>query len=53
MLDADKILNSISFSTMVDELAAMHREPIGLLDEMLMESTDDNNNVSHFFIRTG
>jgi ornithine cyclodeaminase len=53
MLDADKILNSISFSTMVDELAAMHREPIGLVDEMLMESTDDNNNVSHFFIRTG
>ncbi len=53
MLDADKILNSISFSTMVDELAAMPREPIGLVDEMLMESTDDNNNVSHFFIRTG
>lgn len=53
MLDADKILNSISFPTMVDELAAMHCEPIGLVDEMLMESTDDNNNVSHFFIRTG
>ena len=53
MLDADKTLNSIPFSTMVDELAAMHREPIGLVDEMLMESTDDNNNVSHFFIRTG
>ena len=53
MLDADKILNSISFSTLVDELAAMHREPIGLVDEMLMESTDNNNSVSHFFIRTG
>jgi ornithine cyclodeaminase len=53
MLDADKILNSISLSTMVDELAAMHREPIGLVDEMLMESADDNNSVSHFFIRTG
>ena len=53
MLDADKILNILSFPTLVDELAAMHREPIGLVDEMLMESTDDNNSVSHFFIRTG
>lgn len=53
MLDADKVLNSITFTTLVDELAAMHREPIGLVDEMLMESTDNNNSVSHFFIRTG
>ncbi len=53
MLDADKILNSMPFTTLVDELAAMHREPIGLVDEMLMESRDDNNNVNHFFIRTG
>ena len=53
MLDADKILNSLSFTTLVDELAAMHRDPIGLVDEMLMESRDANDNVSHFFIRTG
>ncbi len=53
MLDADKILNSLSFATLVEELAAMHREPIGLIDEMLMESRDDNDNISHFFIRTG
>ena len=53
MLDADKILNSMSFTTLVDELAAMHRDPIGLVDEMLMESRDANDNVSHFFIRTG
>ena len=53
MLDADKILNSLSFTDMVDELAAMHREPIGLVDEMLMESTDAAENISHFFIRTG
>ena len=53
MLDAEKILNAASFTTLVDELAAMHREPIGLVDEMLMESTDANSNVSHFFIRTG
>jgi len=53
MLDADKILNSMSFTTLVDELAAMHSDPIGLVDEMLMESRDANDNVSHFFIRTG
>ncbi len=53
MLDADQILHSLSFTTLVDELAAMHREPIGLVDEMLMESTDDSGNVSHFFIRSG
>jgi len=53
MLDADKILNATSFTTLVDELAAMHRESIGLVDEMLMESTDNNNIVSHFFVRTG
>jgi len=53
MLDADKILNSLSFTTLVDEFAAMHRDPIGLVDEMLMESRDASDNVSHFFIRTG
>ena len=53
MLDADKILNSMSFTTLVDELAVMHLDPIGLVDEMLMESKDVNNNVSHFFIRSG
>ena len=53
MLDADKILNSISFTTLVDELAIMHLDPIGLVDEMLMESKDANDNVSHFFIRSG
>jgi ornithine cyclodeaminase len=53
MLDADTLLDCLPFSTLVDELAAMHREPIGLVDEMLMESTDDSDNVSHFFIRTG
>ena len=53
MLDADKLLHCLPFTTLVDELAAMHRDPIGLVDEMLMESVDDNANVSHFFIRTG
>jgi len=41
------------FSTLVEQLAALHREPIGLVDEMLMESTDADENTSHFFIRTG
>lgn len=53
MLDAKQILNTLSFSTLVDELAEMHLSPIGLVDEMLMESIDKNKNVSHFFIRTG
>ena len=53
MLDADKLLNCLPFTTLVDELAAMHRQPIGLVDEMLMESTDANDNVNHFFIRSG
>ena len=53
MLDADKILNGMSFTTLVDELAAMHHDPIGLVDEMLMESVDARDNASHFFIRTG
>jgi alanine dehydrogenase len=53
MLDADKILNSMSFTTLVDELAAMHCDPIGLIDEMLMGSRDASDNVNHFFIRTG
>jgi len=53
MLDADTILNCMPFPTLVDELAALHREPIGLVDEMLMESKDDAGNVNHFFIRGG
>ncbi len=53
MLDADQMLDQLSFSAMVDELAAMHREPIGLVDELMMDSTDADGNLSHFFIRTG
>jgi ornithine cyclodeaminase len=53
MLDADKILKCMSFTTLVDELAVMHRDPIGLVDELLMESKDANDNISHFFIRSG
>ncbi|MCG6891720.1 MAG: hypothetical protein LJE92_19215 [Gammaproteobacteria bacterium] len=53
MLDADTILDCMPFTTLVDQLAALHLEPIGLVDEMLMESTDADSNTSHFFIRTG
>ena len=53
MLDADTILDCMPFPLLVDELAALHREPIGLVDEMLMESKDAAGNVSHFFIRGG
>jgi ornithine cyclodeaminase len=53
MLDADTILDCMPFTTLVEQLAALHREPIGLVDEMLMESTDADDNTSHFFIRTG
>ena len=53
MLDAETVLNKLHFTTLVDELADMHQKPIGLVDEMRMESEDANNNISHFFIRTG
>ena len=53
MLDASTVLNKLPFTTLVDELAAMHQKPIGLVDEMRMESVDADNNINHFFIRTG
>ena len=53
MLDAETVLNKLTFPTLVDELAEMHQRPIGLVDEMRMETTDAAQNVSHFFIRTG
>lgn len=53
MLDAETVLNKLDFLTLVAELADMHLKPIGLVDEMLMESTDAEQNSSHFFIRTG
>ncbi len=53
MLDAETILHCLPYTTLVDQLESMHREPIGLVDEMLMESKDNDGNVNHFFIRTG
>ena len=53
MLDAQKLLGCMPFAALVDELAAMHRESIGLVDEMMMESIGGDGNVDHFFIRSG
>ncbi len=53
MLDANTVLNKLPFTTLVDELAEMHLKPIGLVDELRMESVDTDNNTSHFYIRTG
>ena len=53
MHDATTLLNALPYTQLVDELAQLHREPIGLIDEMLMESTDAEQNSSHFFIRCG
>jgi ornithine cyclodeaminase/alanine dehydrogenase-like protein (mu-crystallin family) len=53
MLDADTLMQAMPFSQLVEELADLHREPIGLVDEMLMESKDADDNTNHFFIRTG
>jgi len=53
MLDADTVLNSLPYTTLVDELAELHREPVCLVEDMLMESKDKNDNANHFFIRCG
>ena len=53
MLDANTVLTRLDFPTLVDELARMHLKPIGLIDELRMESVDADNNTSHFFIRAG
>ena len=53
MLDADTVLNKLPFTTLVDELADMHQKPIGLVDEIRMESVDADKNINHFYIRTG
>ena len=53
MLDAKIILNKLPFTTLVDELAEMHQESIGQIDELLMTSEAAGKITSHFFIRTG
>ena len=53
MLDAQTLIEAIPYPVLVDELAELHREPIGMIDELLMESCDPDDNINHFFIRTG
>ena len=53
MLDAKAILECMPFPMLVEKLAELHREPIGLVDEMLMENTDSEGNINHFFVRGG
>ena len=53
MLDADAVLNKLPFTILVDELADMFLKPIGLINEMRVESEDTNKNINHFYIRTG
>ena len=53
MLDANAVLNSLDFPTMVDQMREMHRQPEAMVDELLMESIDSGGNANHFFLRTG
>lgn len=53
MLDAETILNKLPFTTLVNELAEKHLEPIGLMEDLFLESEDTEGNTNHFLIRTG
>lgn len=53
MLDAETILHKLPFSTLVNELADKHLEPVGLTEDMLLESEDSEGNTNHFLIRAG
>ncbi|MFT5505193.1 MAG: alanine dehydrogenase [Gammaproteobacteria bacterium] len=53
MLDATSLLTLLPYSVLVDELADKHREPEGLVDELLIQSIDSNQNENQFFIRAG
>jgi len=53
MLDAEAILNKLSYTTLVDELRAMHLDPMALNSDLMMDSSGDGDTTSHFFIRAG
>ena len=53
MLDAEAVLNTLDYPTMVDQLEQMQLQPETLVDELLMESVDEASNVNHFYIRAG
>jgi len=53
MLDAEAILNTLSYTTLVDELRAMHLDPMALNSDLMMDSTGAGDTTSHFLIRAG
>jgi ornithine cyclodeaminase len=53
MLDAETIMNQLSYPTLVDQLRLMHLGPKALHSDLLMESTDASDITNHFFVRAG
>jgi ornithine cyclodeaminase/alanine dehydrogenase-like protein (mu-crystallin family) len=53
MLDANSLFTLLPYTVLVEELADKHRQPAGLVDELLMQSVDTNGNENQFFIRAG
>jgi len=53
MLDAETIMNRLSYPTLVDELRLMHLGPKTLNSDLLMESAGADNITNHFLIRAG
>ena len=53
MLDAEAILNKLSYRTLVDELRAMHLDPIALNSDLMMNSSGASDTTNHFLIRAG
>jgi len=53
MLDAETMMNMLSYTTLVDELRAMHVSPKTLHSDLLMESAGAGDITNHFLIRAG
>ena len=49
MLDAEAILNKLSYTTLVDELRAMHLDSMALNSDLMMNSSgaNDTGNTTH------
>lgn len=53
MLDAEAIMNRLSYTTLVNELRAMHLGPKTSHSDLLMESAGAGDITNHFLIRAG
>jgi len=53
MLNAETILKKLSYTTLVDELRAMHLDPMAFNSDLMMDSSSASDATSHFFIRAG